>query len=302
VGLIWDGSQFVTNSAEYGQNIRLGIFLIANREIGTSIMAAHFSTSIFTLVVIFSSTVQAGTKIENQDSSKDGMGNLYIQDGKLATVNDQGQTQFIFDRKLNAVTVLQHAQQRYLQFDQQSLAAMAGGLSNMRNQAMSMMQQQMAGLSAEQRQQMEKMMGSMMPTPAAEQPVAELKESSQTDRLDGVSCRWVEVWQEGRKTSEACVAKLSDTKLDQDDFQTLQGFFAMIEQVVSEFAGAGQEMQLNKLMFDNNRVPLKIKDHSQTAAKDYNLKFDSGTFDAALFTVPKGYQRQSMPNMSFSGH
>jgi hypothetical protein len=268
--------------------------------IGNSIMTARFLTSLLTLTISLSITVQAGTKIENQNKGKDDMGNLYVQDGRLATVDDKGQTQFIFDSKLNAVTVLQHGQKRYLQFDQESLAAMAGGLNSMRSQAMSMMQQQMAGLSAEQRQQMEKMMGNLMPAPAEEKPAAKLKETSRTEKLDGVSCSWVEVWQEGRKNSEACVAKLSDTKLDKDDFQTLQGFFAMIEKVVSEFSGAGQDMQLNKLMFDKNRVPLKLKDYSQTPALDYKLKFESGSFDADLFTVPKGYKLQSMPNMSSS--
>lgn len=263
-------------------------------------MTVRFITSLFTLALGLSIAVQAGTKIENQDKGKDGMGNLYVQDGRLATVDDKGQAQFIFDSKLKAVTVLQHDQKRYMQFDQESLTAMAGGLNSMRNQAMSMMQQQMAGLSAEQRQQMEKMMGSMMPAPLPEKPEAKLKETSRTEKLDGVSCSWVEVWQEGRKSSEACVAKLSDTKLDKDDFQTLQGFFTMIEKVVSEFAGAGQDMQLNKLMFDKNRVPLKLKDYSQSPAKEYRLKFDSGTFDASLFTVPKGYKLQSMPKMSSS--
>lgn len=261
-------------------------------------MTVRFISSAFTLALGFSITVQAGTKIENQDKGNDGMGNLYVQDGRLATVDDKGLTQFIFDSKLNTVTVLQHGQKHYMQFDQESLAAMAGGLNSMRNQAMSMMQQQMAGLSAEQRQQMEKMMGSMMPAPPPEKPEAKLKETSRTEKLDGVSCSWVEVWQEGQKTSEACVAKLGDTKLDKDDFKTLQGFFAMIEKVVSEFAGAGQDMQLNKLMFDKNRVPLKLKDYSQSPAKDYNLKFDSGSFDAGLFTVPKGYKLQSMPTIN----
>jgi hypothetical protein len=270
------------------------------KQQGPPIMTIRFITSAFTLALGFSISVQAGTKIENQDKGKDSIGNLFVQDGRLVTVDERGQTQFIFDSKLNTVTVLQHGQKRYMQFDQESLAAMAGGLNSMRNQAMSMMQQQMAGLSAEQRQQMEKMMGSMMPAPPPEKPAAELKETGRTDKIDGVSCSWIEVWQEGNKTSEACVAKLSDTKLDKDDFQTLKGFFGMIEKAVSEFAGVSQDMQLNKLMFDKNRVPLKLKNFSQSSTKDYNLKFDSGSFDAALFTIPKGYKLQGMPTMSSS--
>ena len=256
------------------------------------------------LALMFPLCASAGTKISNQSDKQGQLHNLFIQDGKVATVDEKGRAQFIFDNNKQEITILQHDNKHYIQLDQASLAAMAGGLAGMRNQAMSMMQQQMAGMSAEQRQQMEKMMGSMMPSAPAKKPSAKLLETSRNDKVNGVSCSWIEVHQEGKKVSEACVAKLKDTALDKEDFHTLQGFFAVIEKVASEFAGAGAtaDMQLNQLMFNDNRVPLKLRDQRNNQAEDINLKFDSASFDGTLFTVPKGYRLQSMPTMTMPGN
>jgi hypothetical protein len=261
-------------------------------------MSKRFLISVLTLVLWTPISASAGTKIINLDPGDSPLNNLYIQDDMLATLDDQGKTKFIYDNKRQTMTILQHSDKRYMQVDQQSLAAMVGGLSKMRKQAMKMMEQQMAGLSDEQRQQMEKMMGNMMPAPPEEQTAPEFVQTSRSDKVNGVNCRWLEIRQGGKKTSEACVAKLSDTKLNEKDYQTLQGFFKVIEKVVSEFGELEQDMQLNNLMFDKNRVPLKLKDYKHSSGKEVSLEFIPGSFDVSLFTVPKGYQLQSMPKMS----
>lgn len=255
-----------------------------------------------TLALLVPISASAGTKIINQDSSEDQLSDLYIQDGLLATMDEQGKTQFIYDNKTQSMTVLQHDEKHYMQLDQQSLAAMAGGLSKMRDQAMSMMQEQMAGLSAEQRQQMEKMMGKMMPAPAQEKSAPEVVQTDRNDQVNGVSCRWIELRQEGNKISEACVAKLSDTKLNEKDYQTLQGFFNVIEKVANEFGGADQDLPLNKFMFDKDRVPLKLMDYADGSSEEFNLKFIPGSFDVNLFKVPKDYKLQNMPDIDLSDH
>jgi hypothetical protein len=106
-------------------------------------------------------------------------------------------------------------------------------------------------------------------------------------KVHGVRCSWIEVHQEGKINSEACVAKLSDTNLNEKDYQTLHGFFNAIENVVNEFGATQQDMQINNLMFDNNRVPLKLKDNKHISGKEVSLEFILGSFDASLFTVPK---------------
>lgn len=260
-------------------------------------MTQRFLISVFTLALSVPLSASAGTKIINQNPADSQISNLYIQNDMLATVDEQGKTQFIFDNKHQSVTVLQHQEKRYMQVDQQRLAAMAGGLNKMRDQAMSMMQQQMAGMSVEQRQKMEKMMGNIMPAPSANKPPAELVETSRSDKVNGVSCRWMEIRQQGKISNEACVAKLSDTKLNEKDYQTLRSFFNTIEKVVNEFGASQQEMQINNLMFDNNRVPLKLKDYQHSSGKEVSLEFIAGTFDNNLFTVPKGYQLQEIPDL-----
>ncbi|MFT6897852.1 MAG: hypothetical protein ACJA13_002263 [Paraglaciecola sp.] len=261
-------------------------------------MTHRFLIPVFTLALWMPLSAGAGTKIINQNPAEGQLNNLYIQDDMLATVDEQGKTQFIFDNKHQSVTVLQHKEKRYMQLDQQRIAAMAGGLNKMRDQAMSMMQQQMAGLSVEQRQQMEKMMGNMLPAPSAAKPPAELVQTSRSDKVNGVSCSWMEVRKEGKISSEACLAKLSDTNLNEKDYQTLRGFFDVIENVLSEFGASQQDMQINNLMFDNNRVPLKLKDYKYSSGKEVSLDFIPGPIDVSLFTVPKDYQLQDMPKIN----
>jgi hypothetical protein len=71
----------------------------------------------------------AGTRIINHNPAQSQISNLYIDNDMLATVDERGKTQFIFDNKHQSVIVVQHKEKRYMQVDQQRLTAMAGGLS-----------------------------------------------------------------------------------------------------------------------------------------------------------------------------
>ncbi|MFQ3198296.1 MAG: hypothetical protein ACI8R9_000357 [Paraglaciecola sp.] len=261
-------------------------------------MIQRFLISVFTLALWIPLIASAGTRIINHNPAQSQISNLYIDNDMLATVDERGKTQFIFDNKHQSVTVVQHKEKRYMQVGQQGLTAMADGLNKMRDQAMSMMQQKMAGMSVEQRQQMEKMMINMIPDPSAAQRPVEWVKTSRSDKVHGVLCSWMVVRQEGKISSEACVAKLSDTNLNEKDYQTLRGFFDVIENVLSEFGPSQHYMQINNLMFDNNRVPLKLKDYKHSSGKEVSLEFISGSFDASLFTVPKEYQLQDIPNFN----
>ncbi|MFT6031083.1 MAG: IS4 transposase [Oleiphilaceae bacterium] len=49
-------------------------------------------------------------------------------------------------------------------------------------------------------------------------------------------------------------------------------------------------------------LPLKLKDLKHSLSQEVNLRFVTGFFDTSLFAVPKGYQLQSMPDMSMPMH
>ena len=246
-------------------------------------------------LVASSMTATADTLITSVD--QDGATTrIYVSAGKTGAVNENGQTDFIYDGNKGEMVALNHEEKGYLQMDEQAMAKMASGLNQMQQQMMSMMQEQMADMSPEEREQMRQMMGSMMPGMDNKKEALRIDETGKSDKVNEHSCKWVSVYNDKTLLSEACVVTLSNLDIDKDDFETLSAFLNKMSQFAGQF-GAQDEMMLNQHLFANKLLPVQIREHGEEGAQTTTLSFKKQAVSANIFQIPAGYTLQQMPAM-----
>ncbi|ALS98848.1 hypothetical protein AT746_11580 [Lacimicrobium alkaliphilum] len=243
------------------------------------------------------SAAQAGTRISTHIQGQEQAQQLYVHEGKAASLDSSGRTEFIYDDKAGEMITLMHEEGRYMRLNDEQMQQMAGGISKMQDQAMKQMEEQMANLPPEQRVQMQKMMEEMMPGMANKKPSEKvsLESSGKSDSINGTDCEWIALKRGDKLISEACVADLDDTAIESADYQTLAGFFKKMSDFTSQMSGDVEDAMLNQHLFANNKVPVQIKEHKDTGIQVISLTFDSQQPKEDMFTIPKGYKQESMP-------
>ena len=99
-------------------------------------------------------------------------------------------TDLLYDQARSAITIINHKDRTFMVLDEQSIAKFMSGTMQMMNRVQEQLNQQMKGMSPEQRAQIERMMGGMMQPPnQAESPPIKYIKTNKSQKVSGIACQ-----------------------------------------------------------------------------------------------------------------
>lgn len=249
----------------------------------------QFAKSLFYCVIALAPlSLWAGVRIQMEEtdlkSNKATRQEMMIDATRLR-VNTDANTSVLFltDGGRNRMVMLDKARNTYQEIDQQTMNQMGQQMQS----AMSMMQEQMKNMPAEQRAMMEKMMQGKMGGGGAP-PVATTYTSTGSATVNGFACTKYEGKRGAEKVSEMCAAQAAAMKMTPGDYQVFEkmkefmsGFQSAMQN--SPFAGRigsygekGVEgFPVQSLSFTNgqpvHRVDLKSIEQASFSDADFSL-------------------------------
>ena len=200
--------------------------------------------------------------------------------------------------------VIQHANQSYMQIDEEAVKAMASQVSS----AMSQIEEAMANIPEKQRAMMEKLLQERMPPPAAEpeKPSLEFRKTGEKAEKNGYPCTRYEVLQAGRKRSELWVTDWSNVEGGAEvavAFEDMADFFSELIKSLPDTGGGfgggfgglaeGPIMGLREI----GGFPVVTREFGEDGSLEGESELRSArreSIDPDAFEPPAGYKRQQM--------
>lgn len=217
---------------------------------------------------------------------------MYLTDGMAKITNDiDASTAMIFNAKNNSFTILNHQDKSYMVFGEKEIAA----LGDMTSMIDKMVEEQLAQMPAEQRDQMRDMIKSMikkqMPKQSTVMPVYEKTGTSKT--YNGFDCTEAVKLVSGKKSGSFCVAEYHKLGVGEAEYAGISQFMKTAEKMASQF---GQDQSMN---FDALGQVLPVY-YDMGDEKAFLTDVDNSDIDSAVFQVPAGYRKESLPKELFN--
>ncbi len=253
--------------------------------------------SAFILSGFFASTCFADTTLNY--AGADHQSSFQIAHNNMRLNYDKGGQKgfLLYSGADNKIYLVDVEKEQYMELEQ-----MVSQVVKMKDQMSQMLAQQMKGLSAEEKAQMQKMMGSVLggimgePEPtAAKDNSIKIERTGVNETVGKFSCERLRINTASDKSTEVCVATPSEVGLSDKDTQTMQNWMGKMGEIgerLSEmmpsdnaaFAGINAELQ---------GVPLKTYDESAMEL----TSVDFSKIEKALMVIPENYTAMSSPLM-----
>lgn len=226
-------------------------------------------------------------------------------DGKLLrveinSVSSSEDGLIIYRGDSNEMLIADSERLEYFVIDEQTMNQMAGQISG----AMKQMEEMLKSMPPEQRAMAEQMMKQKMPgLQSAPEAPSTLRKTGTSDTINGYDCEYYEVFKEGKRTREMCVAKWNDIDGGPEAVDAMVGmgrFFESMHDAFAEAAGTdlmGKQQEVFAHMKQLGGYPVYAKDYDDSGALEGESTLKSSSseaIDAAMFEPPKGYRRQQM--------
>jgi hypothetical protein len=212
-----------------------------------------------------------------------------VQGGAVRASTDQGGLLL----KGGVITFIDDKRKTFTEMDKAKMEAMA----NKASAAMAQMQERMKNMPPEQRAQMEKMMGGMMPGAPGKTPVYAAKDLGKSETVEGRKCRVWQLLKDGKIAEELCVVPFNSLPGKED----MEKSFKELSEAFAGFANAvpGAQEQA-KARMSINGYPVRSRPYlnGQPHGTESVMKsWTEANIPAATFSVPAGYKKKEMPQM-----
>ena len=212
-----------------------------------------------------------------------------VQGGAVRASTEQGGVLL----KGGVVTFIDEKRKTFTEMDKAKMQAM----SSQANAAMAKMQEQMKNMTPEQRAQMEKMMGGMMPGATGKAPVFETKNLGKTDTVEGRKCTLWHLLKDGNISEELCVVPFKSLPGNED----MEKSFKELTEAFAGFASAvpgAQEHSKARMSINGYPVRSRAFVNGAPAGTEHVMKsWTEASIPASTFTVPAGYKKRDLPQM-----
>ena len=208
----------------------------------------------------------------------------------------------LFDRDGRTLTMVIEEERSYAQLTEDGLRAQAGEVQRMQQEFLRQMRQQMEHMPPDQRRMMEQQMRQMGIDPAMlsgeDIPVPDIatletRPTGETGTIGGVRCERMDVYLEGERTNELCVARPGDVGMSSDDFATMQVLFEFMHSLAEIAISMGGPFAADmgtEMLPKVDGVPVMIRNLDD--GMEIKLESVSGdTLSADLFRIPPDYER-----------
>ncbi len=218
-----------------------------------------------------------------------------IGHGKVRTDAD-ADTSVILDPAADAMMVLNHGDRTYLRMGRAEIEQMSATLGA----AMSTMEQAMAGMPPEMREQMQGMLGDSLPAAGGESMVKVIA-TGQRAAVAGHTCSIYRTQMQGDVVNETCMGDIAAfTDLSAADRQTLDRALAMTKRLAESLSSGPMAKYVDMSTFQAGMVPLRVTDiDGGTRSTSEFAGVDDAALPAELFDVPAGYRQQKLEMPSF---
>lgn len=203
---------------------------------------------------------------------------------------ETGQGQWmLYDSSADTMYMVQPEIRQYAVMDRATIAA----IGVQANAAMAEMEQAMAGMGAEEKAMMQKMMGGhfQLPNGKKEKPKASVTETGKREKVAGYSCAVKEYRPNNGGKTEICVADIKSLGVTKAEYDVALKMSAlMLELAESMPFGSSQNVQD---MSQLKGIPILSKDESGQDMQRITA-VSHAKISADKFELPAGYTPQSM--------
>lgn len=247
--------------------------------------------------VLLSTGAGADTTITNTsnfggEASRD---SIYIKDGKMRVESGMDESYMIFDSSARTITAVEPSQRSYTVMTEDDLRSMGDAMK----QAMRQMEQQLANLPPEQREQMRRMMeqqmGAMLGNAGKPAAKPEVVRTGQQKTVAGHQCEVVRILLEGAEKGNACMAEYDGLGIPQSDRATIRAMMDFSLALMEQF---GDMMPAHMQAMAAEGYPVEYESRVGGTPITGSLEsIETGALSGDLFSVPAGFSRQEMPAM-----
>lgn len=237
-------------------------------------------------------TVLADARISYQSTEGGGaqMESVLIGHGKVRS--DAGRdTSVIIDAGTGTMIILDHGKREFTRLGQAEMEQMSAAL----NSAMRQMEQAMANVPPEMREQMRGMMGGALPGMGGEAMV-KVEDTGRRDTVAGYACTIYQTRVSGRLVNEQCMGSASVLDgLPAADRDTLERAMRTTTRMLEDLSSGPLSQFADMSPFKAGLVPLRVTDieGSRRGTSEFT-GIDTASLDAGLFAVPSGYREQKL--------
>ncbi|MBM0103618.1 DUF4412 domain-containing protein [Steroidobacter sp. S1-65] len=246
-------------------------------------------------LLLLAATATAGTKLETVNRDLSGARtttiNTWAQGGMMRVETQPNESTMIF--KDDTIYAISHKDKSYIAMDRASMKRMAEQL----NPALQMLQERMKTMTPEQRAQMEKMLGGQLPGGAEKKQ--EIKRTSRNDKINGYSCTFVEVREDGVLTDELCVVPGNAMQGSAELMASARKLAAVMDEMLSSVDMPWLKQMSQKQMQNFEAlggIPVMSR-HFQDGKPQSETTLSNITseaFAATVFEIPAGYTKKDM--------
>ena len=247
--------------------------------------------------ILFVANATAGVRIETLDrniQTKAPAGpaqTIYVQDGNVRVASAPGGGMLL---KGSTIYVIDDKRKSYMEMDKAALE----GYARQANAAMSQMQEEMAKMSPQQREMMQKMMGGNMPGMApTKKDTYDAKDTGKGDTAEGRKCRLWNVTRNGQLIEELCVVPFASLPGKEDFQKTFKNLAEAFEGLASAMPNVADGAKARTAV---NGYPVRVRryENGKMGSTETVLKtWSEEPLAGSLFQVPSGYKKQAMPQM-----
>lgn len=182
-----------------------------------------------------------------------------------------------------AIYIVDDAQRSYQRVDRSAAESIMAQIKRLQAEV----ERQLAALPPDQRE----MMRSMMPKVPEFTPGSyRLDVQENEGKAAGYACKNVIVYRDESAVEEMCLSRVKALGLVDQDMQMLKRMGGILSQVAANFGADAMATVLEKV----EGIPVEHRDPGARQAKLQLLKVQSGTQPERRFSVPQGYQQQSL--------
>jgi hypothetical protein len=249
---------------------------------------------------------QAGVYVEMVDHQISGnkttpAQKMYVQGnaGRFVDMDEDGNSSatIIKDGNLYAID---DTDKTYVQLDQATMER----LGKKMNDGLEQVKEQLAKMPAEQRAQMEEMLGKQIPGFAGGESkwTVEAVDTGKSDKVDGRACRLWDVKRNGELDEQLCVVPFNALP-GKENFQQVFANFAKVFEEMAKTVPMLAGLMSNEFTAQEkiNGFPVRARDYENGKLSDTERVMTiwrEENVPASMFTVPAGYKRKSMEDMT----
>jgi hypothetical protein len=234
------------------------------------------------------------TAVRDLASNKESVATVYAQDGKMRVESGGPQENFaIFTG--DAVNAVNPKERNYVSIDRASIKQMAATA----NPALKQLEARMAGMSPEQRAQMEKMLGAHMPSSGSKPVVEETRKTGKSGKMAGYSCSYTEVLRDGVVVSEICVTPVGALKGGNELYDASAKLGALMEDMLKEIDAPWLREMANRQIENYGKlggIPVftRIFRDGKPVRESTLQSIATQAAPAGAFEIPAGFTRKEM--------